>query len=154
MKIGDNETDKLDKILGNASIDDADSYIKEYTSVGEGDDRPFADYIVALLRERGMTQREVFERAGFSDKYGYRVITQDKHTKQRDYIIRICLAAHLTLKETDRALKLYGMSELYAKVARDAVIIIAINNEVYDIEKVNELLREHGMEPLKESSNA
>ncbi|MCD8004611.1 MAG: helix-turn-helix domain-containing protein [Oscillospiraceae bacterium] len=142
-------TDALDNVLKGLGPEDVDEYLNAYADSLEDAPRPFAHYLRGLLRQKRLTQREVFERAGLSDRYGYRLLTQEKNTRQRDYILRLCFGAELSLLEAQRALKLYGMSELYAKIPRDAVLIIAFNREIYQISQVNELLRAHGMEPLK-----
>ena len=42
-----------------------------------------------------------------STSYGSKIVTMEKHTKDRDLIIRLCLAGHFNWDETNRALKLY-----------------------------------------------
>ena len=54
----------------------------------------------------------------------------------------------MTLKETQRALKLYGMSELYPKIKRDVLLIVAIGQKTYDIDQVNDILKKEGQAPL------
>ena len=49
----------------------------------------------------------------------------EKHTKNRDLILRFCIVAHFQLNEINTALKLYEMKPLYAKDKRDACIIVA-----------------------------
>ena len=46
--------------------------------------------------------------------------------------------------ETNRALKLYGLSELYAKDKRDACIIVAINNRIFDLSEIDDILVKQG----------
>ena len=90
-------------------------------------------------------------KADIPERYGYKLLSGEKHTRQRDVILRICYASELTLKETQRALRKYGMPELYAKISRDAMIMIAFNERPGSIIDVNALLKEHGMEPLRTS---
>ncbi|MCD7837333.1 MAG: hypothetical protein LUG65_00275 [Clostridiales bacterium] len=149
-----NSTDALERVLERLDPEHIDDYFDEYQSSLILEERPFSRYMRTMIRQKGLTQREVFERAELSDRYGYRLLTQEKNTKQRDYIFRLCFASKLTLKETQRALKLYGMSELYPKVPRDAVLMISLNREMHEIADVNELLLTHGMEPLKSVSYA
>ncbi|MCC8120696.1 MAG: hypothetical protein LIO42_01625, partial [Oscillospiraceae bacterium] len=118
-------TDELEHVLHDLGPEDIDDYLAAYADSLVDTPRPFASYLRAILRQKHLTQREVFERAGLSDRYGYRLLTQEKNTRQRDYILRLCFGAQLSLQEVQRALKLYGMSELYAKIPRDAVLIIA-----------------------------
>ncbi|MCD8367590.1 MAG: helix-turn-helix domain-containing protein [Clostridiales bacterium] len=150
--INQNSTDALDSVLQQLEPDEINAYLDTYTDSLVHEEYPFSRYMRTLIREKGLTQREVFERADLSDRYGYRLLTQEKNTRQRDYILRLCFGAKLTLQETQRALKLYGMSELYAKVPRDAVLMIAFNRELYEIDAVNALLADHDMPPLKSVS--
>lgn len=50
----------------------------------------------------------------------------------------------LSLKETQRALELYGLPPLYPKKVRDAILIIAINRSIGSVDEVNEILETHG----------
>lgn len=145
----DYPTNMLDEVLENTSPDEAKDYFDEYEDALVSGKHPFADYFRELLRKKELTKQTVLVRAGLTDKVGYRLLSQERTTKQRDYILRLCFAAQFTLKETQRALKLYGMPELYAKLPRDVVLIIALNQGVYDLSSVNEMLLAHGFEELK-----
>jgi hypothetical protein len=70
---------------------------------------------------------------------------------ERDVILRLCYAAEFTLKETQTALKLYGMSELYAKIPRDALIMVAFHDRPGSVLDVNSCLIKNKMMPLKSS---
>ena len=111
-------------------------------------DRPFADYMRMILKEKGIQQQDVFLAADLSERYGYKLISEEKHTRQRDVILRICLAARLDEIETDEALMLYGMAPLNARIPRDVAFIVAINNRIYDIHDVDTILRENNLPPF------
>ena len=96
-------------------------------------------------------QQTVFLNADIPERYGYKLLSGEKHTKQRDVILRICYASELTLGETQRALKKYEMPELYAKIPRDAFMMIMFNDRPGSILDVNVLLKRNGMEPLRTS---
>ncbi|MBP8720835.1 MAG: hypothetical protein KBH72_09315, partial [Lachnospiraceae bacterium] len=83
--------------------------------------------------------------------YGYKLLSGEKRTRQRDVILRICYAAKFSLAETQRALKKYEMPELYAKVPRDALLMIAFNERPGSILDVNDLLNQKGLQPLRTS---
>ena len=84
-----------------------------------------------------------------SERYGYKLLSGEKHTQQRDVILRICYAAEFTLAETQRALRKYQMPELYAKIPRDALLMIIFNERPGSIIDVNEMLKKNGFEPLR-----
>ena len=50
-------------------------------------------------------------------------------------------------RERDKLI-LYGMAPLYGRFARDAVLIAAVQHEMYDLEVVNRLLTRCGQPPL------
>lgn len=95
----------------------------------------------------------LFLRADIAENYGYKLISGEKHTNQRDVIIRLCYAGEFTFEETQRALKLYGMSPLYARIKRDALLITAFNNRKGNILDLNQYLKENGENPLKNCGN-
>jgi len=144
-------TDELENILGSTHISEASKYLTDNAASLLPADRPFAEYIRARIKEKKLLQQDVFLNADIPYRYGYKLISEEKHTRQRDIILRICYAAELTLDETQRALKIYGMNELYAKVPRDAVLMIIFNTRPGSIIKVNEYLVPNGCEPLRSS---
>ena len=102
----------------------------------------------SMFKRKGIKQQDVFLAADISEGYGYKLIAEEKRTRQRDLILRLCLASGFSLEETQRALKIYGMAPLYPRMRRDAVLIVAINTGNYEIAIVDEMLAKHGMEPL------
>ena len=100
------------------------------------------------IKAKGLKQQDVFLSADISEGYGYKLISGEKHTNKRDVILRLCLGARFTLKETQTALRLYGFSPLYSKIDRDALLIIALNTGIYDIHEIDRLLSENHLEPV------
>ena len=110
--------------------------------------RPWTEYMRGKFREKGILQQEVFLAADLSEKYGYRLISGEKRTVQRDTILRLCLAAEFTLEEVQEALVLYGMASLYVRIPRDAAFMLAFHNRIYDIHDVDAILRENDLPPF------
>lgn len=109
---------------------------------------PFADYMREKIREKGLLQQNIFLAADLPERYGYRLISEEKHTRRRDTILRLCLAASLSAEEVQEALILYGMAPLHARFPRDAALLAAIHNRLYDVHEVDALLRKNGFQPL------
>jgi len=109
----------------------------------------FGDYFRDILLTKKITQQMLFIRADITEKYGYKLISGEKHTNQRDVIIRLCYAGEFTFDETQRALKLYGMTPLYARIKRDALLISAFNEREGNILDLNHYLKKNGEKPLK-----
>ncbi len=112
--------------------------------------RPFADYMRMKLREKGVLQQNVFLAADLSENYGYKLIAEEKHTRQRDTILRLCFAARFRPEEVQEALILYGMAPLHGRFPRDAVLTVAVQNGICDLCEVNRLLEDCGQAPLIE----
>lgn len=144
-------TDELNHILGSTSVSGAESYLKENAEELLSTDRPFSAYMHEMLKKYGKTQQEVFLQADLPERFGYKLISEEKHTKQRDYLLRICYACGMDLAETQRALTLYGMAQLYPRIPRDAVLIIAFNQHKGTILDVNAMLSAHKLPTLKTS---
>ena len=148
----DKTTGTLTSILGSTKPGEIDDYLRENEKSLAAGKRPFSDYMRGLLREKNIRQQTVFLRADISEGYGYKLLSEEKHTRRRDVILRLCLASHCTLMEVQRALRLCGMSPLYPRIPRDAALIIAFNRGIYEIADVNEFLRSHNMEALSGGS--
>lgn len=140
-------TKELEGILLNKHKDDVNNYIDEESH--EMFKTTFGDYFRDILLTKKISQTSLFVRADISEKYGYKLISGEKHTNQRDIIIRLCYAANFTLLETQRALKLYGMSPLYARIKRDALLIVAFNEHEGNILDLNDYLKKNKEKPLK-----
>ena len=144
-------TDELNKILCKASVGDIEAYLDQQAENLMTAAKPFSAYMHEMLRKYGKTQQEVFLQADFPERFGYKILSEEKHTKQRDYIIRLCYAAGMNLDETQRALTIYGMAPLYARIPRDAVLMIAFNQHKGTILDVNAMLAAHKLPTLKTS---
>lgn len=144
-------TKELEGILLNAHSANVEQIFTEnnYSFVN----KTFSDYFKDLLSQNKISQQKVFIDADISEKYGYKLISGEKHTNQRDILLRLCYAGKLNVEETNRSLILYGMSPLYARNKRDALLIVAFNDRVGDILDLNEYLIKNGEKPLKNSGN-
>ncbi len=146
--MGDKSTDELNKILENINTKSIDQYRKENKNELKDSPKAFYYFFKDTLEEKRISLRELYKNADVSDSWGGKIIRMERHTTNRDVIIRLCLAGHFNLTETNRALKLYEMSPLYARNTRDACIIVAINNRIYDILKVDDILSENNQDIL------
>ncbi len=149
--MSEKNTEELNNVLGKTHLSDFEKYCKENKESMITEASSFQTYVKNILSEKKITLQRVFLCADIPERYGYKLMTGEKHTKQRDVILRLCYAAGLSLEETQRALKKYGMPELYAKIPRDALLMILFNERPGSIIDVNAWLKEKGMEPLRTS---
>ena len=141
-------TDELNKQLETMKPDQLDIYLRDNRKYMADGDKGFYFYMKDVLDDKNIRMKDVYSFAGVSESYGSKIIRMETGTKNRDLILKLCIAGHFSLDETNRALKLYGMTELYAKDPRDACLIVAINNRKYSIGDIDELLIEHGQSKL------
>ncbi|MCR5789349.1 MAG: hypothetical protein K6G83_05605 [Lachnospiraceae bacterium] len=143
----DKPTDELNALLENMTPDQLDSYFKENKSY-MADEKAFYYYVRAVLDKKNIKLKDVYSFAGVTESYGGQILRMEKHTKNRDMIIRLCIAGHFSTDEINRALKFYDMKSLYAKEPRDACIIVALNNRIFDLGEIDDILEKQGLKKL------
>lgn len=142
------DTKELEDILLSKKMTSSSKMLKDNEEYLIEEEKKFSYYIKDLIKEKGLTIKDVIYNSGESENYGRKIISQEKITKDRNLILKICIAAKLNLKETNRALRLYGMKGLYAKDKRDAAIMIEINKGNRTVEDIDAALIENDLEIL------
>ena len=136
----------LTAVMQTLSPSDLPKFLSDHADDFSG--RPFTDYMRMKFREKESSQQNVFLAADLNEREGYKLISGEKRTRNRDIILRICLAAEFCLEETQEALILYGMAPLYGRIKRDAAFIIAFSQRIYGIYDVDAILRENNLPPF------
>lgn len=142
------DTSELEKILGQTHSQDFSEFTRTNSDSMLDMSNDFSQDMRSQLAFKGITQKELFVRADIPEKYGYKLISGEKTTRKRDVILRLTIAAELTLKQTQRVLHKYELPELYPKINRDALIMIGIN-ESRNVTEINALLHENGFDELE-----
>ena len=106
----------------------------------------FPEYYESLQSVQALGNAELIRRSSLERSYYYQVMKGSRNPG-RDKVLRLCLAAELTLRETTRALELSGNAVLYPRRRRDIIITVAINQKTGVI-NANLLLDKYGEEPL------
>ena len=106
----------------------------------------FSEFLYSLMSGRGLTPRDLIGLTRIERSYFYHILAGNKRPG-RNMVLRIglCLGANLT--EVNQLLRLAGLSGLYARMRRDAVLIYAVQHH-YSMDEANRLLRESGEPPL------
>lgn len=149
--MGEKNTKELETILGCTHSKNFELFCKNNKESLLDEMDAFSIYVKGLIKAKGLTQQIVFLRADIPERYGYKILSGEKRTKQRDIILRICYAAEFTSEETQQALKKYKMPVLYPKLSRDALLLIIFNERQKNIIDVNSLLKQNGFSPLRTS---
>ena len=141
-------TEELNELLENTKPSQLNAYYRDNRQYLADEKKGFYYYMKDVLDEKNIKLKDVYSFAGVTESYGSKILSMERHTKNRDLIILFCIAGHFSWDETNRALKLYGLSELYAKDPRDACVIVAINNRIYDLGEIDEMLIQQGLKKL------
>ena len=112
----------------------------EYLAEGETMDRSLSDYLFDLLRERGIKRADVVRASGLHQTVVYDIFS-GKSYPGRDNAIMLAFGLGCDLVETQRLLRLAGVSELWSKVRRDAIVIWSIKEGLSREECDDELWR-------------
>ncbi len=123
----------LDRLLRAAS---PEAYLDEGVTV----DRALPDYLRELLAEKGLSRADVIRASGLNATFCYQIF-QGTRRPGRDHAVMLALGLGCTLRETQRLLRLAGVSELWCKQRRDAVIIWCVQNGLSRVETDDELWR-------------
>lgn len=142
------KTAELDALLETMRPDQAAEFFEENREDMADEGKAFYYYMRNVLDTKSLKMKDIYSFAGVSESWGEKILRMERHTKDRDLILRFCIAGHFSLEETNRALKLYGMTPLYSRNKRDVCIILAINNRRYDLAQIDDLLQEQGCERL------
>ena len=135
-------SNKLDEELVRLHMDNISDFLEENKNEMSDEEFAFSKFMRSKFKEKGILQQDVFLYADIPERYGYKLISQEKRTKQRDIILRICYSAGFSIEETQRALRLYRIPELYIEFPRDAIIMVIFKDRPGDIIEVNSILRE------------
>ncbi len=110
--------------------------------VGEGAtiDRTLPDYLNELLAERGIKRAEVVRGSAINPTVVYDIFS-GKSRPGRDHAIMLGFGLKCDLREMQRLLRCAGVSELWCKVRRDAVIIWCVEHGLTRAETDDELYR-------------
>lgn len=123
----------LKRLLASAS---PEQYLEQVTT----DDRTLADYLTDLIAEKGIKRAEVIRRSALNPTFAYQAFGGTRQLG-RDNAIRMAFGIGCSLRETQRLLRHAGVSELWCKDRRDAIIIHCVDNGYTLVECDDELYR-------------
>ena len=129
----DQLTDHLDQQLKSTSLENFSNYLKNLQQLPS-----LQDFFSVYIAKHDLKISQIIKNSGISQSYAHEILNGTKPHPSRDYLLALCLGAHMDLKTTQ-------LGELYAKVPRDAAIMMHINNEKWNLIDINIFLEEHGL---------
>ncbi len=143
-------TYELDKILSSVEPEHFNKYRNEESTDSQ---MTISEFFNSYIGHNSLELSDVIRRSDIPSSYAYGILNGNRANPSRDRVIALCIACHMNLTDTNRALKIAGLSPLYSKVSRDAAIIIMINQCESDIHVINEFLYAHNLDILSTSNN-
>jgi hypothetical protein len=107
----------------------------------------FRQELLELIDEKGLTDPEVYKKAGIDRKLFSKIRSKPDYHVGRNTAIALALALELDQDETDDLLNTAGYSLSYSDTY-DLVIRFCLEKKIYDIDYVNEALHSLSLKPL------
>ena len=126
--------DLLEHLLGASS---PEAYLD---AEGIEGNREFVDYLFERLEERGGKRAAVVRESGLNPTVVYDIF-QGKSHPGREHAIMLAFGLRCDLRQTQRLLRLAGVSELWCKQRRDAILIWCIDHGYTREQTDDELFR-------------
>ena len=89
----------------------------------------FSEHLRQKMALYSMSVTQLITAASVSKTYMYQILRDERHAG-RDVVLRIALAMHLTVDETQRLLTLSSNGILYPRIRRDAALIFALTRRM------------------------
>lgn len=131
-----------DKLIEIASMTNLKDFLIDIEILEE--DSPF-QLLNDYMQETQMTVSQISRKAGIDENYCGKILNGKRVNPSRDYLILICMALDLGIKELNYVLKRYGRTELMPNDSkRDAIIFYGIVNKKdkteinFDLDNENE----------------
>lgn len=106
----------------------------------------FAGYLQQLINKKGMKNSEVYATANITKQYFSKLIN-GKVNPSKEKVIALAIGLHLNMDETKDILKVAGYAfSPYSQT--DIVVKYFINNEDYNVIKLDILLYDFGLDPI------
>ena len=123
----------LEHLLSCSNMDD-------FLLEAEPADRSLAEYLYELLAAHNLKRAQVVRASGLNATVVYDIFA-GKSKPGRDHAVMLAFGLGCNLREAQRLLRQAGVSELYCKIRRDAILIWCIENGLTRAEADDELYR-------------
>lgn len=142
-------TTELLNILNHTGTDEMDNFIENYGKT-DMNHAIFSEH----MAQQNMTASAIAKgcRGLISKSYVYDILGGVKTNPSRDIVLILCIAAGMDRKLVRRVLENYGHRDLYVKDTRDIIIATYINNQIYDLDRLNDELFRYGLATLNGQS--
>lgn len=106
------------------------------------------DALEGFIRNKGLAKADVIHKTNLNETHAYQIFSGDRGAS-RNKVLQIALAMNLDLRQTNQLLHSAGVSSLYCKNRRDAIIIFCIDKS-YTLQQTDETLYKFGEATLSD----
>lgn len=131
----------LEQLLGGQSI--TDFFLENRSDIY---DLPLCEYLKAIITIKKRTSASLIRESGINRRYFYDILS-GKRQPDQDYVLRIMIALHATIHDTQWLLKAANYPQLYVRNRRDAIILYSIEHKL-TVKQCNEMLTRLGLEEI------
>lgn len=135
----ENQNVSLKKTLKQKTIDDFINLIK--------DDQTFSQYLLKLIDETGLKDSEIYNRVNMDRRLFSKIRSNKNYQPSKYTVFALIIALHLNFTKAEKLLAKAGYNFSKNRLA-DIIIMFCIENAVYDIFTVNDLLVSHDQKAL------
>ena len=134
------------------AISAGDKNFYSHSSASQGTDYPysFVMFMDQMIHERKMKRKDIIARSGLDPDYAYKLLNGRKKTRERDYILALCIGAKLNIQQIQHALICSGMLPLSNSDIRSRIIIMGIQRGI-SVYQINDHLDEQHLPNIRTS---
>ena len=89
----------------------------------------FSEYLGKLQKAKGESAEKIIIRGNIEKSYGHQIF-RGTRKPSRDTVIKLAFGFEMDVEDAQKMLRTAGMSMLYPRVLRDAVIIYGLHNHI------------------------
>ena len=124
-----------------------DKLLEKYIDERNANKETFVQMLLRLIDEKGFTDAQVYKRANLDRKYFSKLRCDIHYKPKKSVVCALALALELDNPTCKKLVKKAGY--ILTSASRfDLTIRYCIENQIYDIYKVNELLLSQGLQEL------
>lgn len=124
-----------------------DKDIVNYVEQKNNGNQTFCEMLFCLIDEKGLNDVNVYKRANLDRKYFSKLRSNPHYKPKKKIVCALALALELDNATCKKLVKKAGYI-LTSASKFDLVIRYCIENKIYDLMKVNEILEEMGLETI------
>ncbi len=89
----------------------------------------FSEYLEKLRKAKGEPAEKIILRGNIEKSYGHQIF-RGTRKPSRDTVLKLAFGFEMDVEDAQKMLRTAGMSMLYPRVLRDAVVIYSLHNHV------------------------